>query len=363
MPTPEENKQLARRIPQEVVNQGQIDLLDDLLAKDFVGHYRGRRYDREAFKQYIAARKEAFPDLSVTVEHIVAEENMVAQHVTIQGTHEGGYKGAEPTETEIDVSNMVFSRIEAGKIIERWRVLDELGRLEDIGLLNDWQIRNQYLKVLNRVLRHNLRNDLNAIVGHAELLAEEEDSESAHAETIRKIADRLIDIGDKAHSLEQDAVRKSLKPERLDILAIVEQLAESYRENYPMARISLDTREVIGDLQTDRGLLRRVLTELVENALKHNDERHPEVRIEVNRADPAPGPVRIRIEDNGPGIPDHEIEPIEREGETPLIHGSGVGLWAVKWGIERLDGTLTFEANEPRGGVVEIRLPELVLSQ
>lgn len=135
MTTTEENKRLARRIPEEVATEGKIHLIDDLFAEEFVEHSGGNHYDREEFKQHIEAAREAFPDLDVTVENLIAEGNTVAQHVTIRGTHEGEIMGIEPTGNEIEISNMVFSRIEDGQVVERWRTTDELNRLQQLGAI------------------------------------------------------------------------------------------------------------------------------------------------------------------------------------------------------------------------------------
>jgi signal transduction histidine kinase len=66
------------------------------------------------------------------------------------------------------------------------------------------------------------------------------------------------------------------------------------------------------------------------------------------------------VRDNGPGIPEDELVPLQEGTETPLKHGSGLGLWLVEWGISRLGGTIQFDANEPRGTVVWLRLPTVL---
>lgn len=136
MASPEEHKRLVRRIPEDVATDGNVDLLDDLLADDFVEHVSGNHYDREEFKHHVKAARDAFPDLRSTVQALIAEEDLLAQRTILRGTHEGQFLGIEPTSTEIEVSNMVFTRVEDGQIVERWRTTDELSRFEQIGAID-----------------------------------------------------------------------------------------------------------------------------------------------------------------------------------------------------------------------------------
>jgi signal transduction histidine kinase len=67
--------------------------------------------------------------------------------------------------------------------------------------------------------------------------------------------------------------------------------------------------------------------------------------------------VEITVADDGPGIPDIELDVLAENQETPLKHGSGLGLWLIDWLVDHLDGELTFESREPRGTIVTVRLP------
>jgi signal transduction histidine kinase len=72
--------------------------------------------------------------------------------------------------------------------------------------------------------------------------------------------------------------------------------------------------------------------------------------------DRAEGTVTVTVEDDGPGIPAEEVEVLDREVETALQHGSGLGLWIVKWVIERSDASIAFDATD--GTRVDITIPE-----
>ena len=94
----------------------------------------------------------------------------------------------------------------------------------------------------------------------------------------------------------------------------------------------------------------------MENALVHNDKKSPEVSLVVESHDKM---VRIEIVDNGPGIPEREVNVLTREYEIePLYHGSGLGLWLVNWIVKLSDGTLAFEENESRGSRITIELKQ-----
>lgn len=132
----EEYKRIARRVPEEIATERNLDLIDEVYAEDAVEHApygdtRGVAELRADFDRFLAA----FPDFSATVEDIAAEEDTVAMRVTLRGTHEGEFMGIEPTGREFEVQNMVFTRIEDGKIAERWLQPDMLGLLRQLGVV------------------------------------------------------------------------------------------------------------------------------------------------------------------------------------------------------------------------------------
>lgn len=128
------NATLARRIPEEVVTKGDIDLIDELCAEDVLDHSPlGEMRGREELKAQMRGLRESFGDFSATVEDVVSEGDTVAMRVTLRGTHEGEFAGVAPTGKRIEVRNMVFTRIEDGQIAERWVQPDMLGMLTQLG--------------------------------------------------------------------------------------------------------------------------------------------------------------------------------------------------------------------------------------
>jgi signal transduction histidine kinase len=95
---------------------------------------------------------------------------------------------------------------------------------------------------------------------------------------------------------------------------------------------------------------------LLENAVVHGDSLTPSVSVTVRRRE-TDGTVDVVVADDGPGIPEQERQVLVDGRETPLEHGSGLGLWLVNWIVSESMGELAFDDNEPRGSVVTISLP------
>jgi len=105
-------------------------------------------------------------------------------------------------------------------------------------------------------------------------------------------------------------------------------------------------------LTSYRTVVRRLMTELVENAIVHSDDP-ARVDIEVETtADDIP---QLRIADNGPGIPDRERDLLTESSETQLEHGLGVGLWFVNWAVSQLGAELEFQSTGTTGTTVVVR--------
>ena len=131
----EENKRIARRVPEELATGGDLDLIEELYAADAVEHDpSGDHSGRAAIRENTEGLFAAFPDFSATVKEIIAEGALVAMRVTLRGTHEGEFMGIEPTGREFEVGNTVFTRLNDGLIAERWVQPDTLGLLQQLGI-------------------------------------------------------------------------------------------------------------------------------------------------------------------------------------------------------------------------------------
>lgn len=207
-------------------------------------------------------------------------------------------------------------------------------------------------QVLTRILRHNLRTKLTVIEGNAELLAEEFDDDRI-AKIIEASAS-LNSIAGKAGHIER--ITKLDAPiVEYDLTRVVNDAVGAIEDRYPRVAITIDAPDSC-PVQVLSGL-RLVVDNLIENAANHNDSPDPTVRVTIDND--SSGPL-LRVEDNGPAIPDDELEVLRARQETPLSHGSGIGLWLVKWWTDRADATLTFETDSV-GTEVSIKFPESVL--
>ncbi len=261
-------------------------------------------------------------------------------------------RSPEPIELGVDGGTRQFEA-SVSPVTDRWgRQPGEAVVLTDV---TRQQVRSQRLSVLNRVLRHNLRNEMNHIIGRAELIAAEDSEYEETAEIILSSADDLVKTSERAREVEEVMSGAPDLESPTPVARVAQLVVADYAEDYPDASLSVDIDEAL-TVTADRTILTRVLENLVENALVHNDAPTPVVTVSARIVEGGEA-VRLSVADNGPGIPEQERSVIESGSENPLEHGSGLGLWAVKWGVVRLGGELTFADNEPEGTVVSLRLP------
>ena len=222
--------------------------------------------------------------------------------------------------------------------------------------VSDHLRRQQRLEVLNRVLRHNIRTETNLIYGNADLI----DAEGTHVDAVKAGAMRIEAISDKARDVIDIFERGRQSGRSLTLSAVLEECVEAVRADHPSVTVDLevgpDDDPTDGTAVSVSPVLTSVLMNVVENAAEHNDSADPWVGVRATCADEA---VEIRVADNGPGISDHERAALERGNETPLDHGSGLGLWLIAWGTELADGDLTIGDREGGGTVVTVCVPRI----
>jgi steroid delta-isomerase-like uncharacterized protein len=136
--TEEENKTQYRRTFEEVFNQGDLAIVDDLVAPDFLNHEVPPGMNNrgpDSTRQIVRMLRTAFPDLHVTIEDLVAEGDTVAGRVTMSGTHLGPFQGIPPTGRSFQQDHMLFVRFRDGKAIEHRAVRDDLGMMRQLGVI------------------------------------------------------------------------------------------------------------------------------------------------------------------------------------------------------------------------------------
>jgi steroid delta-isomerase-like uncharacterized protein len=135
----EENKAIVRQQEEELFTQGNLDAADEVYAPDYVGHDPSNPEEvrgLEAAKRAASDYRQAFPDLRVSVEDLIAEGDRVAARLRVRGTHLGELDGIAPTGRRVDCTGIVISRIEEGKIAEDWANFDDLGMMQQLGLIH-----------------------------------------------------------------------------------------------------------------------------------------------------------------------------------------------------------------------------------
>jgi len=211
------------------------------------------------------------------------------------------------------------------------------------------QRNRRMIRILNRVLRHNLRNDLNVIGGYAEMLRDQlEGEKAAHADKIVDKTARLTSLSTAARELERNI---DTPPEinSVDIIPVVRQLVTEIEDEYPEATIDLQTPETAVAESSQR--LATAVRELLVNAATHAGDA-PSITVQVTVGDAF---TSIRIADDGPGLPEQDRAVLVSGDESSLTHGSGLGLWLVHWIVDTLDGRLRLR-DGTEGACLEIAL-------
>lgn len=126
-----------QHIFEEAFNQGNLAAIDELIAPDGISHHLswGIPANRMGLKQVIAMLRTAFPDLHCTMEDEIIQGDKIAAHWTMRGTHKGLFLGNSPTNKPILVQGPIYARIENNQIIENWTMIDQMGVLQQLGLV------------------------------------------------------------------------------------------------------------------------------------------------------------------------------------------------------------------------------------
>ncbi|MCU4719404.1 sensor histidine kinase [Halapricum hydrolyticum] len=228
-------------------------------------------------------------------------------------------------------------RVATGRERERQRLADE----------------REKLALVNRIVRHDIGNDLQIIAGAADVLERHVDPDGEDAlERLQRTASEAIDLTERLRTfvtaLEDEA---DLRP--VAVQQIVRTQVDNLRERYPGATVSLEQPVPDAAVQADE-LLATVLHNLLSNAVTHNDSDDPHVIVTVEAGAETVG---IRVEDDGPGIPEAERETLFERGELgPGSDGSGIGLYIVDMLVDRYGGSITVADSDAGGAAFEVEL-------
>ncbi|WP_080506083.1 PAS domain-containing protein [Halorubrum sp. BV1] len=218
--------------------------------------------------------------------------------------------------------------------------------------ITDRKIRERRLEVMGRVLNHNLRNKMNLIEGYADLLRADIDDES-HRRSLDVITETSADLMGIARAVQKiDETLADTDPTQVALHERLIELRNRIHSRYPEVAIEVSLPDDDPITVTVVGLF-TAIEEGAVNAVKHNDTPSPWVAIRVERL--SRGWIRVEIEDDGPGIPDHETQVLER-GETSLTHADRLGIWLMYWVVTRAGGKFTVTTGET-GTLLRLEVP------
>jgi PAS domain S-box-containing protein len=208
-------------------------------------------------------------------------------------------------------------------------------------------------QVLARILRHNIRNDLTVIRGFArEIMDGCEGEPASQAARIIDHCENLAATAEHATEIRHIVMNREQR-EWLSLQVLLEDVARELREEYPGARI--ETTFECSPAVVAHPDLPVAVRHLLENGIEHHTgESRPHVRARLFET---PDGVALEVTDDGPGIPDHEVDVLARHGESALEHGSGAGLWIVDRVVDYSGGTIEFDASE-EGTVVTVEFEQ-----
>ena len=225
--------------------------------------------------------------------------------------------------------------------------------------ITDRRRRERYFRVVNRILRHNLRNELNVVFGFASEIASDTDDEriADYAERIETTGKRLADLAEGAAGIRRVVEEGTVSdPTPVSVGRVAAAVRDEYAERFPEARIDVSVRDDIVVRGDDR--LEEAVGHLVENAVVHSRSDATRVAITAERH-PDAGVIAVHVADDGPGVPDGVRAVITGEREvTQLTHNTGIGLWIVAWIAEAYGGEVAFGPGiDGAGTTVTLRLP------
>ena len=227
----------------------------------------------------------------------------------------------------------VWLWVQAEPIIEEGQVVRITGFSRDI---TDRRRRERQLYVMDKLLRHNLRNDMTTILGQAELIEESVPEAADHVAVIRRTGEELVASAEKQRDII-DMITREVSFVEVDLRTVIEESAGTVRDRFPSATVTVDAPESVPVYALSQ--LPLGVTELIENAVRHSNSDEPSVEVTLRTGDER---VVVAVRDDAPPIPDNEAQVLTGDYEmSDVYHSTGLGLWLVYWLVELMDGSIT----------------------
>ena len=235
-------------------------------------------------------------------------------------------------------------------------VTDEAGEVSALVVggrdITDRRQHRQHLSVMQRVMRHNMRNDLTKLRGWTEVMSNESDDakRAEHFATVQAVLDKWESMTESIGEIRRVLESQTEQSARTEVGTLLEDAVAPLHAQYPAADIDVEVPD--GSLPKLPRALLTAVRELGENAVEATDDAT--VAVAVTAA--ADGWIDITVSDDGPGMPEMEAEVLTTGEETPLNHGQGLGLWMVRMVVTQAGGQISVASTDD-GTDVCLRLP------
>jgi signal transduction histidine kinase len=295
-------------------------------------HERGSRmwqwYERDEPKRVTFSREMAASDTPLHSGIVVP---LGDDGLLTAGTHDR----RDLTDRELRLASILGKNLEAA--------LSRTIRETDLATQRDT------LETVNQIVRHDIRNDLQLVVAHAERLAEDSDHESI--DSILEQAESAVDLTKTARTLTDAVLRSGADLEAVALRPTVRTEVETIRAASRMGTVTVDGSIPDARVVAD-DMLSSVVRNLVENAIEHAGD-DPTVTVSAEVADDE---ARLHVADDGPGVPERMLDDVFEKGERgPRSDGTGIGLYLVRTLVGRYGGTVDVENDD--GAVFTVTLP------
>jgi PAS domain S-box-containing protein len=244
-------------------------------------------------------------------------------------------------------------RVNAGENYNRWvwvqgepitrdgEVVRITGFTKDV---TDRRRRERQLVVMDNLLRHNLRNDLNVVLGTVEELEADVPESTEHTAVIRRVGEGLLETAQKEREIIE-LITDHRETERIDLRSLVAECVETVRERYPEGSITVDGLDAVA--VAGRAELRSAVIELLGNPFQHSDDGTATVTVRLRRTEAG---AELVVEDDLQPIPAVEADVLTGDHDmTRVYHSSGLGFWLVYWSVELSNGTVSVDTGAAEG--------------
>ena len=301
-------------------------------------------------RDYNQAAETIFPELPNAIgESIAVVSETLADHISESGVVSVSEEG-ETQYYEVATTPFLSGEVQTGQLVTITDVTERESYRQEL------EEKTEQLEALNRVVRHDIQNDMTVVLGWAELLEDHVDAEGEEAlERVIQSSEQVVELTETARMFVESLTDESvadLKP--IDLRAVVESEVRTVRERHSSAHFEIASELPSVSVQANE-MLSSVFRNLLENAVRHNDSTTPHVTVSgAEHGDT----VQVRVADDGPGVPDSQKDQIFGKAEKGVDSpGSGIGLYLVHTLTKQYGGTVWVEDNNPTGAVFVVELP------